>query len=92
MDITVTVPESFFLTFKTPTQIAEELKQAALIFWRARGDISSEVTDQIKAVVPPVALPEGGTLMDLLMQMPDVGEDADFERPVSYGRPDVDLD
>jgi uncharacterized protein (DUF433 family) len=37
------------------------------------------------------ALPEGQTLMDVLLSMPDVGEDADFERPVSYGRPDVDL-
>lgn len=37
------------------------------------------------------ALPEGQTLMDVLLSMPDVGEDADFERPVSYGRADVDL-
>jgi hypothetical protein len=29
--------------------------------------------------------------MDVLLSMPDVGDDADFERPVRYGRPDVDL-
>ena len=32
------------------------------------------------------ALPEGRTLMDVLLSMPDVGEDADFERPVGYGK------
>ncbi len=36
--------------------------------------------------------PTEGTLMDLLLSMPDVGEDADFERPVDYGRPDVEWD
>lgn len=41
----------------------------------------------------PEPAPVGGeeSLMDVLLSMPDVGEDADFERPVSYGRPDVDL-
>jgi hypothetical protein len=45
--------------------------------------------------VVPVAgepgIPRGQSLMDVLLSMPDVGEDADFERPMSYGRPDVDL-
>lgn len=39
-----------------------------------------------------VAKAEEGTLMDLLLSMPDVGEDADFERPVDYGRPIVEFD
>ena len=30
--------------------------------------------------------------MDLLLSMPDVGEDADFERPVGYGRPVIEFD
>lgn len=33
-----------------------------------------------------------GALMDLLLRMPNVGEDADFERPVDYGRPVVEFD
>ncbi len=32
----------------------------------------------------------GSSLKELLLEMPDVGEDLDFERPLDYGRP-VDL-
>lgn len=29
----------------------------------------------------------GSSLKELLLEMPDVGEDADFERPRDFGRP-----
>jgi len=86
MDITITVPEQIFLISKTPEQIAEELRQAAMIFWRARGDISTEAGAEIQASAPADAVPEGETMMDLLLQMPDVGDDSLFERPVEHGR------
>ncbi|MEO7328735.1 MAG: hypothetical protein ABI193_09170 [Minicystis sp.] len=86
MDITVTIPDQFFLTSKTPEQIVEELRQAAMIFWRARGDISTEAANEIKARAPNEDIVEGETMMDVLLQMPDVGDDSIFERPVEYER------
>jgi uncharacterized protein (DUF433 family) len=53
----------------------------------AFGDADFDVEEEAEGE----ALPEGQTLMDVLLSMPNVGEDADFERPASYGRPDVDL-
>ena len=87
MDITITIPDQFFLTDKTPEQIMEELRQAAMIFWRARGDISTESADAIQARSPEGDLGTGGeTMMDVLLQMPDVGDDALFERPAEHAR------
>jgi hypothetical protein len=48
-----------------------------------------EAVNDIAAPSPPE---DEGTLMDLLLSMPDVGEDADFERPVDGGRPVAELD
>jgi hypothetical protein len=82
MDITVRIPESVFRTPKAQEQIADEIRLAAALFWVARGDVAAEAMGQITAPQQP----EDGTLYDLLMKGPDVGDDADFERPVDYGR------
>lgn len=89
MRVTVEVREDAFRTPKTARQIEDEMRQAAAVFWVARGDVAPEAVNDITAP----SLPENqGTLMDLLLSMPDVGEDTDFERPVDYGRPVVEFD
>ena len=89
MRITVEIREDAFRTPKTARQIEEEMRQAAAVFWVARGDVAPEAVNDITAPSPPE---KEGTLMDLLLSMPDVGEDNDFERPVDYGRPVVEFD
>jgi hypothetical protein len=94
MEFTIKIPDSVFRTAKTPEQAAEEVRQAAAIFWVARGDVAPEAVSEITTPSPPAtSSPEKkGTLYDLLMEGPNVGEDADFERPLDYGRPIVELD
>jgi hypothetical protein len=89
MEFIIKIPDSVFRTAKTPEQVAEEVRQAAAIFWVARGDVALEAMSEITAPSPPQTT---GTLMDLLLSMPNVGEDIDFERPFDYGRPIVELD
>ena len=89
MRVTVEVREDAFRTPKTARQIQEEMRQAAAVFWVARGDVAPEAVNDVTA---PSPLENEGTLMDILLSMPDVGEDADFERPVDYGRPVVEFD
>ncbi|XXY55102.1 hypothetical protein WME91_28630 [Sorangium sp. So ce269] len=97
MRIIMEIREGAFRTPKTPQQIADEMRQAAAVFWVARGDVAPEAVNELAAATLPEAaatLPEAaatlpekeGTLMDLLLSMTNVGEDADFERPVDYGR------
>jgi hypothetical protein len=78
MRITVDVPEGVFRTPKTPEQVAGDLRRAGAIFWLACGDVAPEAV----AAITELAAPPGpeGTLMDLLLSMPDVGDDAVFER------------
>ncbi|WP_438017007.1 hypothetical protein WMF18_40465 [Sorangium sp. So ce315] len=89
MRIVMEIREDAFRTPKTPRQVADEMRQAAAVFWVARGDVAPEAVNDIAA--PPVPEKEG-TLMDLLLSMPDVGDDADFERPLDYGRPTIEFD
>jgi hypothetical protein len=77
------IPESIFRHAKTPEQVADEMRQAALVFWVARGDVAPEAAS---AIAPPALPGDDGTLYDVLMAGPNVGDDADFERPVDYGR------
>jgi hypothetical protein len=83
MRITVDVPEGIFRTPKTPEQVASDLRRAGAIFWLACGDVGADAVPAITQAAAPA--PEG-TLMDLLLGMPDVGDDAAFERPVEYPR------
>ncbi|WP_437634361.1 hypothetical protein [Sorangium sp. So ce854] len=83
MRIVMEIREDAFRTPKTPRQVADEMRQAAAVFWVARGDVAPEAVNDIAA--PPVPEKEG-TLYELLMQGPNVGDDADFERPVEHGR------
>lgn len=83
MRITVDVPEGVFKTSKTPEQVADEMRQAAAAFWFARGDVAMEAIAEITASSPAA---QEGTLYELLMTGPNVGDDADFERPLDHGR------
>ncbi|WP_437622154.1 hypothetical protein [Sorangium sp. So ce1151] len=89
MRIIMEIREEAFRTPKTPQQIADEMRQAAAVFWVARGDVAPEAVNDLAAATLPE---KEGTLMDLLLNMPNVGEDADFERPVDHGRPVVEFD
>jgi hypothetical protein len=82
MRVTVEVREETFRTPKTTQQIEEEVRQAAAMFWLARGDVAPEHARDVTA--PPTGqAPEGREpmLYDLLILGPNVGDDADFERP-----------
>jgi hypothetical protein len=83
MEFIMKIPERVFRTVKTPEQVSEEMRQAAAVFWVARGDVAPEAVSEITA---PSAPEKEGTLYDLLMEGPNVGDDSDFERPVDYGR------
>lgn len=83
MEFIIKIPEGVFRTAKTPEQVAGEMRQAAAVFWVARGDVAPEA---VSAITAPSAPEKEGTLYELLMQGPNVGDDADFERPVDYGR------
>ena len=83
MEFIMKIPEGVFRTAKTPEQVAEEMRQAAAVFWVARGDVAPEAVREITAPHAPAA---EGTLYELLMQGPNVGDDSLFERPVDYGR------
>jgi hypothetical protein len=63
MRVVVEIREEAFRTPKTPEQVAEEMRQAAAVFWVARGDVAPEAVSEIIAPSPPK---EQGTLMDLL--------------------------
>ena len=89
MRIIIEIREEAFRTPKTPQQIADEMRQASAVFWVARGEVAPEAVNDLAAATLPE---KEGTLMDLLLSMPNVGEDADFERPVDYGRPVVEFD
>ena len=79
MRITVDVPEGIFREPKTAEQVASDLRQAAAMFWLARGEVAPDGA---------VAIATGKTqsLMDLLLSMSDVGEDADFKRSAELPR------
>jgi hypothetical protein len=96
MDITVKIPERLFRTAKTPEQVADEIRQAAALFWVARGDVAAEAMGEITTPSPPdeegTAPKKAAGFKDFLRSMPNVGDDSDFERPVDYGRPEVEWD
>lgn len=85
MRVTVDVPEGVFRQPKTPEQLVTELRQAGAMFWLARGDVAPEAVPALTEA-PASSAPADGTLMDLLLGMPDVGEDSDFERQAEFPR------
>ncbi len=66
-------------------EVVRELKVRA-----ARNGRSAEEEHRqiLRKALKPAA--DATSFKDLLSQMPDVGEDSDFERPIDYGRP-IDL-
>jgi hypothetical protein len=95
MKITVEVREDAFRTPKTRQQIEEDIRQAAAMFWLARGDIAPEHAQTVTAPAPAAETEPPGrvrTLHDLVLLGPDVGEDADFERPRQPAREQPEWD
>ncbi|XXT19143.1 hypothetical protein WME94_53845 [Sorangium sp. So ce429] len=88
MKITVNVPDDVFITPKAPEQIEADLRQAVAKLWRERGEITAERAAEIAGD----AVEKTPDFKEFLRSMPDVGEDADFERPLDYGRPVVEWD
>jgi hypothetical protein len=83
MQVTVDLPDDVFASPKPPTQVAQEVRQAAAMYWLARGEISPE---KAQAITGAKGVAEARDLREILLAMPDVGEDEDFERPVDHGR------
>ena len=104
MRVIMEICEEAFRTPKTPQQVAEEMQQAAAVFWVARGDVAPEVVNDLTAPsspepegTPPEAKGAVGAALGppkdfkaFLLSMPEVGDDSIFERPLDYGR-EVDL-
>ena len=82
------MPDDAFQTPKTPEQIAEEIRQAAAFYWLARGEITAHGAETIAR--GEQEKPQG--FKEFLLSMPNVGDDADFERPLDYGRPVIEWD
>lgn len=83
MKIMVEIREDAFRTPKTRQQIEEDIRQAAAMFWLARGDIAPEHAQTVTSPVPAAEAEAPGrvrTLHDFVLLGPDVGEDTDFER------------
>ena len=93
MLVPIEIEESAFRTPKTPEEVAEDLRQAVVAFWIARGDIAPEAAREITVRVQRVPATAGGLVgKDRLSSMAEVGEDADFERPLCRERAVVELD
>jgi hypothetical protein len=80
MHLTLTLPDDL-VPSKPLDELARELVRAAAMYWLVRGEISAE---QAKAITAADVRDE--SLKELLMAMPDVGDDDDFERTVDLGR------
>ena len=83
MRVIVEVPDRVFLAAKTPDQVADDVRRAAAAYWIASGDVTPEAANEITT---PAAPTPGPTLMEVLLRMPDVGDDTDFERPQELRR------
>ncbi|MBK9266854.1 MAG: hypothetical protein IPM54_44635 [Polyangiaceae bacterium] len=80
MHLTLDLPDDL-VPAKPLDEIARELLRAGAMYWLVRGEISAE---QAKAITASDARDE--SFKALLMSMPDVGDDVDFERAVDLGR------
>lgn len=75
MRIEIEIPDGLFRSSKTEREVAAELKQAAVFYWLARGEIRRPDADRV--------IGAGTRFKDLkeaLGAFPDVGRDEDFER------------
>jgi plasmid stability protein len=64
------------------SDVVRELKIRAARHGRSAEEEHRQILREALRSVGPV-----GSLKELLMEMPDVGEDEDFERPYDRGRP-----
>jgi hypothetical protein len=79
MRVIVEVPARVFLAAKTPDQVAEDVRRAAAAYWIASGDVTPEAANEITTPGAPGHKP---TLMELLLRMPNGGDNAGFEHPL----------
>lgn len=86
MHLTLDLPDEL-VPSKPLEEIARELIQAAAMYWLVRGEISA---DQAKAMTAS-ELPHP-SLKDLLLAIPDVGDDGDFSRNADLGRMEASWD
>jgi hypothetical protein len=77
MQVTMKIPDGLFASPKSPAQVAREVREAVAMYWLARGEISPEQAKNITA--EEINAPRRD-LREVLLAMPEVGEDADFER------------
>ena len=98
MEFVMKIPEGIFRTAKTPEQVDEEMRQAAAVFWVARGDVAPEVVRELTApsTLSPQPEPQSGagkegTLLDLLMQGPSAGAHTTAEGKAKEERTLMDL-
>jgi hypothetical protein len=75
MRVEVEIPEGPFRGPKTEREVAAELREAGAMYWLARGEIEAPDAERVVA--------RGRRFKDFkeaLLAMPNVGDDADFER------------
>ena len=75
MKLVLELPDIPFRVAKTPEDILREARQALVMFWLARGEIAP---DRAAEMSEPAASPRD--FKAVLASMPDVGDDADFQR------------
>jgi hypothetical protein len=86
MKIVLDLPEAEIPASKDPEDLAREAIEALVMYWLARGEISLERAASLTCAQTKNAV----SFKDHLTSMPDVGEDADFERFLDMPRPEVE--
>lgn len=85
MQVTIELPDDFFTRPKSERELLHDVKEAAAMYWVVKGDIPAARAAEVKAIPgPPV------DFKTALAMMPDVGDDADFERPPAKPRTGVE--
>lgn len=75
-------PMAQLLVRNIEAEVVRELKLRAASHGRSAEEEHREILREALQDRSP-----GSSLKQLLLEMPDVGEDRDFERPLDYGRP-----
>ena len=87
MQVTIELPDDFFVRPKSEQELLHDVQQAAAMYWVVRGDIPAERASDVRAVPgPPI------DFKTALAMMPNVGDDADFERQPDLPRPGIEWD
>lgn len=87
MKLTIKIPDTVFRTAKTPEKIAEEIRQAAAIFWVARGDVAPEAVSEI--IIAPSGTEKQGTLLADLTNRGNLNSPAEVRPGEGLRRPSL---